>query len=230
MAISAVGTLAKISSNVATLSVSPTTLGDLMVLLTDIGSTTVHATSISGGGVATWTHVVGPFVGTSGTVSQDMWFGAVTTTGAGTVTVTGSAAITGFFNNYSCQQFTGGAGVTWAVDGTQAATKSNTASTTLTYPTLVAAGAGELYYGHCRQAAGTASTSGATAGYTVVLDAGSTPVIYNPSVSGSQSPTSVNGTSVVSNAIGALFTATSATAAPIAQPTNRARLIRASCW
>lgn len=202
-AITSVGTLASTSTfGATTLTVNPTAVGDCLIFVTNIGSTTVHAASVSGGG-CTWTHVVGPLP--SATQSMDMWLGKVTTTGSSSITVTGSAAITGFTNQFMAQQFHGGTSPTWGVDGTQATTKTNTASTTITWPTLVPSGANDLYVGFGASSLGaTASTQ--TAGYTMTL-VGGLPFLYNVSVSTSQTPTCTNASSSTSFTIGALIQA-----------------------
>ncbi|HEY5024731.1 MAG TPA: hypothetical protein VII76_07125, partial [Acidimicrobiales bacterium] len=77
--ISAVGTLASASStSLSTLSVSPQTVGDVFTVFAQrlTGST---LTSISGGGVTTWTKAV-QFSGSVG-ADEEIWYGKITSTG-----------------------------------------------------------------------------------------------------------------------------------------------------
>ena len=77
--ISAVGSLATTAgSGITTRSVDPSSAGDLMVLSADEGLTTVHVSSVSGGGVTTWTKAVA-FDGSVGN-DDELWYGGVTTT------------------------------------------------------------------------------------------------------------------------------------------------------
>jgi hypothetical protein len=181
-------------------------MGDILFVTTHIASATVHIASMTSPNVTTWTHVGGAV---SGTHSVDLWFGVVTDPNAGgTVTMTGSAAITATVNTYTCQVFTaGGQGTTWSVDGSLA-TLSNGASTTITYPTLVPAAGGEMYVGYGIATGTPALTTGATSGYTVAVDGANNAVMYNPGVSGSQSPTTLQTSSAASFSLGALIVAT----------------------
>jgi hypothetical protein len=62
--ISAVGSLATKSGNgTTTLAVSPRQAGDLLVLAVKVSSSSVTASSVSGGGVSTWTKAEGPSTG-----------------------------------------------------------------------------------------------------------------------------------------------------------------------
>lgn len=131
---------------ISTLAVSPTLLGDLMVVYGEVHSATIHYTTLSGGGVATWTPIVGPFVGTSGAYSMNMWMGVVTATGSSTITAATSASISGLTTGLASVEFTlHNSGAIWALDTT--GTQSNSASTTIAFPSLTPAATGELYVG-----------------------------------------------------------------------------------
>ncbi|HVA02983.1 MAG TPA: IPT/TIG domain-containing protein, partial [Acidimicrobiales bacterium] len=69
----------KQGAGLSTLAVSPQTLGDVLVVSAQVGTSTVKLSSLSGGGVATWTKAV-QFAGTVG-FDTEIWFGKVTTTG-----------------------------------------------------------------------------------------------------------------------------------------------------
>lgn len=234
--ISGVGTLTSggFASAKATQAVTTVTLGGLLVLgvwnSTSSGTPTVSA--VSGGGVTTWTQVLTSTQFTTPPATQRgaVWMGQITTTGAGTVTITSSTGSFPGTNGLYLQEFTC-VGVTpstvWAVDGTQTGTKANTtASTSITFPTLTPGGQFRAYIGP-GYAGGTGSITGGTAGYTVQVDSTNhNPFIYNGNVFTAQSPVSIQ-TSSTSEAMGILVTATN----PMPQLTvNRARLTRASHW
>lgn len=215
---------------ISTLAVTPVTVGNLLVVAGGVKSATIHYTTLSGGGVTTWTHLVGPFVGTSGTWSQDMWMGVVTTAGSSTITFSASGALTGLTTGMEAQEFTvNNSAVTWALDTT--GTSSNTASTTLTFPSMTPALSGEIYMGMCASAGGVNANT-QPANYTsiqVPLNFTAQSGLYNPQLgTGAQSPTMTQ-TSGLSWAVGVLIQGT-LPATPVTQPLNRARLIRASCW
>ncbi len=201
MSISAVGALASYTGSfnpgATTLSVNPSAVGDVLVLVTNVGSTTHHATGVSGGGVALWQHVVAQVTFSS---SVDLWFGQITTVGPAIVTVAGPLA--GFVNQFAAQQFTGGS--VWAVDSSHVQVNTH-ASTTIKWPVLVPAGSNELYVGF--GIAGwfiTANTQ--TAGYTLDLVNGNA-FLFDPSVSSSQSPSATIGASTTSWTLAALISA-----------------------
>ena len=79
--ISAVGSLASNAAiGLSTLSVSPQHVGDMLALTTLTWSGSVYPTSISGGGVTTWSKAVDYPVTADGYDAQ-IWYGTVTTTG-----------------------------------------------------------------------------------------------------------------------------------------------------
>jgi hypothetical protein len=189
-----------------TLPVSPTAVGDVLILASNLTSTSLSISSVAGGGVTTWTRIAGNFVGTTNTLS--IWLGVVTTAGAATITVTPSGSIAAVAHRLIAQQFTsaGGAGTTWSVDvaGTG---RNNSSSTTVTYPTVVPGGSNRAYIGY-GQLTSVGLTTGATSGYTVLLDNGSHQMIYSNTVAGSQSPTALQTSAGVSSTLGVTITAT----------------------
>lgn len=213
MTISAVGStvIPTRAVGLVSASVTPANVGDCWILATQIASTTISVASVSGGGVTTWTRLVGPFVALGGNI--DLWLGKITALGASTITISGTN-VTTTNNILMVQEFTNGsgAGTTWAKDGTQSGTITNsTASATGIFPTLTASAAGDMYVGYS-QVSGSANLTGQTSGYTVVKDGGSNPFMWNPSVlSGTQSPT-VSQSSSTSGAIAALVVATASAA------------------
>lgn len=189
-----------------TLPVSPTAVGDVLVLASNLTSTSLSISSVAGGGVTTWTRIAGNFIGTTNTLS--IWLGRVTTAGAATITVTPSGSIAAVTHRMIAQQFTsaGGAGTTWSVD-VAGAGRNNSSSTTVTYPTVVPGGANRAYIGY-GQTTSVGLTTGATSGYTVLLDNGNNQLVYSNTVSGSQSPTAAQTSAGVSSTLGVTITAT----------------------
>lgn len=234
-AIAPVGTPATTSTTAATtLAIATVNVGDLVVVGTWVGSATVHISSLSGGGVTTWTHLLGPSVLSGFAQSMDLWWGVVTSTGSQTITFTGSAALTGLTCGYAARQFTiGGLGSTWTIDGTQTGTKTNVSAALMTFPTLTPGGAGRLYVGsgiHGGFGAGYPLTSGyADATVAQVM---ATPLIYNTSVSTAQSPTATGGNSAASLTDAAIFIGTvpPPTGSKPIMVVNRASLSRSYNW
>lgn len=208
-AITAVGTLTSVvGDGTSTLSVSPAAVGNCFVLAAQVaGGVTVA--SVSGGGAATWTRIAGPF---NGGDDYELWLGPVTSTGASTISVTGSGAITGM--RLAAQEFAGGgAGTLWARDGSQQGGLSNGTSTSVTFATLTPGSASRCYVGSSFvQNSGV--TTGGTAGYTVQLGAFGDPFIYNTSVSTVQSPAAQQDVAGFSITIAALITASSPAVSP----------------
>ncbi len=209
-AISAVGTLTTTSGTGATtISVDPTTAGDMLVVsILDTGTPTV--TALSGGGVTAWTKAVGAGSG----FDDEIWYGKVTTPGTATITATWSGSVASDVTEYSAREFTAGLGAstTWSVDHT--GTQSNTTSSTITYPSLSPSATGELYFGF---ATDNNATGGSTSGFTYANTATNNQVTYNPNVSSPNAyqPTGTQSPSDTSFAEGALFVATVASAGPV---------------
>lgn len=186
---------------------SPATVGNLLVVFGDVHSSTIHFTTLSGGGVTTWTSIVGPFVGTSGVVSSNMWMGVVTTAGAATIVASASGSLSGLATELSVQEFTlHNPAAIWAVDTT--GTLSNAASTTVSFPSLTPANSGEIYVGYVR-ATGSLATTVPTNYMGCFNYFGSTAtsqIIYTSQLgAGAQAPTMTQGTSATSWTIGALI-------------------------
>ena len=169
----------------SSLSVTATAVNDLWVVYVGIGSNTVTCTGVSGGHATGWTNAVANWVDTFG-ITQSLWIGNMTSTGATTITCTFSGSVSGLTVDIDAQPFHSSlSSPSWAVDAV--GHQNNTASTTVTWPTLTpTAGLTDLYWGR----AGTNGTgSSPTSGYTLATDADGNLVIYNPGVSTSQSPT-----------------------------------------
>lgn len=191
-----------------TLSDSPTNLGDVIVLSTQVPAGGVTMSGVSGGGVSTWTKVAAN--NGNGTVNRvEIWMGTVTTTGAGTITVTYSGAQGA--NEVTATEFTASgvtANTTWGVDmsGNQLNT---TSSTTVTYPSLISEGNAEVYYGYA-QVQNSPGTAGSTSGFSyIVTNTQKNVIAYaTPTVSNvAYQPTANQNASGQSNTLGVILTA-----------------------
>ena len=203
--ISAVGsTVSQTGTGITTLNgVNPQHVGDLMVAVDEQNDNTLTATSVSGGGVTTWTRAI-QYVGINEPREYEIWYGVVTSTGSSPIMFTLSGSNAGFVAEYEAQEFTAGlgSGTTWSLDTT--GHQENASSTTVTYPSLTPAGAGELYYGFADMPSTPAA--GSTAGFTYFTTADSNQIAYNPDAgSGSVQPTSTQGSAGASSAVAAFF-------------------------
>lgn len=213
MAITAVGSPATWDAVAATtIPVSPTTVGNALLLTTRIaGAPTI--TAVSGGGVTTWTRVAGPSVDTAFSATHEMWLGTITATGSATITITFSASVAGMVVSLVSFEFAAGAGVTWARDGTQSGFTNTASSTNCNYPSLTATSSGELYYSQCDT--DQPAAAGSTSGFTYVSTGTWRIHAYNLNVSAGAitGPTSTQSPAAPSCAIAVLITASVASGA-----------------
>ena len=153
------------SSGSFSVTVTPTAIGDVMVVLTggQAPSGQVSGMAPSGGGVTTW-NLVTLYAG--GGVFTGIWWGVVTATGSSTLTV--AATFSGADAGLVVQQFHSSTLGAWSADTygqsvlTGAAASGNMESLT---PTNSA----ELYFGVMSQAGSTlTSLSGSSSGFTYV--------------------------------------------------------------
>ena len=176
-------------TGVTTLSVTPANVGDVLVLGVRPFDSAITVSSISGGGVASWSNLSQDTDSTDG-LDLELWMGTVTATGASTITVTFSGSVAADIVELAAQEFSSGlgAGTTWTRDSHGA--QNNGSSTTIGYPPLTPAGAAELYVGYAW--AGTTPTSGSSGGTTWTTVPNTTVFLDNPSVS---NPTTLTPTS-----------------------------------
>lgn len=232
LAISATGSLIQAQSQTArTISITPSAVGNLFTIVIQVESTTTGfaPTAVSGGscvglpGSGGWTQVANTTFSTSTAAVWlcAMYVGVATSTTTANVTVTTTAGST-IWVDLDAQQYTAtgvGTRTAWAFDGSPSSVINSAAATAAIYPTLTPANTNSMYLASCFPA-GRVKATGQTAGYTVVLDVAFNAVVYNPSVSGAQSPTTVNTnsggttTSIKSTTMAALLTATNPSAPP----------------
>ena len=206
MAYSAVGPPAEItgggSANVssAALSVSPTALGDVLVLFagsvgyhntahTDLSTNDQPVSSVSGGGVTTWNKLVAQGVGTNHGTDSEVWWGVITSTGSQTITVDWASSVT--YVVLVAQQFHSSVAATWSA-GTPSL-EATAAYTLESFTSLSASVAGGIYVAARANFSINASTytfsNGAIANYPGSGTIGSVIYAYNLSPgTSSQSP------------------------------------------
>ena len=194
-------------TGVTTLSVSPSTVGDALALSIKVSSSSISVSSISGGGVSSWSKLEG-YTGYSGH-DLELWMGKVTTTGSSTVTVTFSGSVSSTGVELVSQEFASGYGsaTVWAKD--TASGQSNSSSTTVSFPSLTPAGSGELYAGYA--SVSNTGEAGSTSGYTYDTTLDGNLFIFNPDVSSNSAPTGLVSPASTSGTVGALIEASEPT-------------------
>ncbi len=210
--ITAVGSLADAQGNgVGTLSVSPHNVGDALVLTAKISSATATVTSVSGGGVTSWTKMTS--FEDNASHDLEIWVGTVTTAGSSHVSVSYSASVSADSIELTSQEFTAGLGTSsvWTKD--KAAGQNNGSSTTVASPALTPSDTGELYVGYSRSPGQV--LAGTTSGFTYDSTVLGNIFLYDPAVSSAAAPTSTQSPANTSAAVGALITvSSSATSSP----------------
>jgi len=196
------------SSTITTLADSPSYAGDLLVLTVQLPGTGVSVATVSGGGVTTggWSKVNAN--SGDGTVNRvEMWIGKVTTTGAGTITLTYNGTV-GATNEITATEFTANGisiNTAWGVDNS--GVLLNSSSNTVTYPSLTSAGPSELYMGYAQTK--NAGSIGSSPGFTYTLTGQNNVLTYiSPTLAGTPyQPTANEATAGESNTVAALITA-----------------------
>lgn len=180
------------------------TTGDLRVIGTVVHSATINVSTVSGGGVTTWTRAGSVFTASSNR-RLEIWYGTIT--GSGTsVTFTYSSAIGSTTVRNNVQDFRDTNGSTMFQvqdDGSQ----NNASGTTYTMPQLTSINAGELYFGHGH--VGNTATAGSTTGFTYTIDANGNPRCYHPNLAAATNyqPTGPHSAASTSHFIAAIFAA-----------------------
>jgi hypothetical protein len=204
------------------LSVSPTTIGDLLAVFivgSSTATTTVLPTSLSGGGVTTWTEAPNTTVSlTSPTRVGVWWYGVVTATGSATVNLSGTSGSWSSSDRISAIEFTAGSGYTWSIDGSQSNGQSNQSTNPPSSPPFSPSGSGELAL-YAWQGTSVGDIPGKTTGYDYLDFSGVTgqEFAYNLSVGTATQPT-LGALSTTYLVAGILFIATKATTSPPPPP------------
>jgi RHS repeat-associated protein len=185
LTISRVGNLA--TGTGTTLADDPQATGDLMVLtVTTNNSTPPTVSSVSGGGVASWS-LDKRLTDTEGSgYDAEIWSGVVTATGQSTITITVGGYSNG--NDLSAQELSAGAGATWDVASSGALASQGTP---WDYPALSATASTELYYGFAVTNNNSWNTleGGGTTGFTYVSGPGGDLIAYGTGAPGTLQPT-----------------------------------------
>jgi RHS repeat-associated protein len=194
------GLASDMGTGATTLPVSPEAVGDVLVLAVGVFGDATTVTSLSGGGVTSWTRL--EQYADSSSDDVELWMGKVTTAGSSTITAAFSASVAGHFVDIDAQEFANfGSATTWTKD--TAGGSGSSGSTTVSYPSLTPATSGELYIGFA-PAYGSVG-SGSTPGFTYVPDPGDNMVVYDPVVSSTVAPTAPQAPSSAYGAVGALI-------------------------
>ena len=145
--------------------------------------------------------------------------GVVSASGASTITVAFTGSHSG--DELMAQEYSAGAGATWST-GATGSTSSSTS--TVTFPSLTPAGAGELYLGFAQVDGG--GEAGSTPGFSYTITSAEASVLcWDTNVSATTSPTATQ-TATGSDSVGALFAAsgggggTTTTTAPTTTTTS----------
>lgn len=155
----------------STLGFTAVTSGDVVVASVLMwGTTTITPTSITGGGVSTWS-TLATYTSVNGQNSNGaVYLGTVSTPGSTLATVATSAN-GGTYVFTVLQEFSATNGAELDVAGHVDTSGTNA------FPVLTPAEAGELYFGYCLDTGD--AIAGSTAGYTYKLDVYDNPVVYN---------------------------------------------------
>jgi len=196
------------ANNTTSVTVAPSTIGDEMVMTTQIPTSGVTVTNVSGGGVTNWNKVIAN--AGNGTVNRvEMWVGTVTSIGSTSLTVTYSSSPGA--NEITATEFTAAgvnASTSWGIESS-AAQLNSTSSTTVTYPNATAVNGSELYIGYA-QVQNPPATSGSTSGFSYIQTSTQHNMLtYNTSLSANASyqPTATQNSTGQSNTIEAVLTA-----------------------
>jgi hypothetical protein len=201
--IASVGSLSfKAGTDTTTLAVTPQHVGDLEVL-TIKADANVTVTSISGGGVSSWTKAEG-YTGYAGH-DLEIWTGAVTSSGAATITAAFSGSVASDYTGMASQEFSASSGTsaTWAVD--TGGGISNASSSTVTFPKLTPSGTGELYFSYA--AVANNASAGTASGFSYSPTSDGDVATYDTSVSAAVQPTATQNPAGASGAIAVLLSA-----------------------
>ena len=197
-------------SGALTLSVTPVTTGDILVLAFQAGATALSS-SVSGGGVTTWSNATG-YLDTTNQQLVEIWWGPVTATGAATITVTNSSA-TGF-NRLEAREFSSSPSGTWSVTTANPSSATSGSSptgtgTAVSYPSLTGSG---LCVDHADSVFG-GMTGGSTTGFTYDNNNSHQEIAWNLAAT-NPAPTSTQTNTGAYEAVSALFNTAAAGGTP----------------
>jgi hypothetical protein len=177
----AAGSLIK-SVSTSAFSLTPSGVGDLIIIeIITYDTTVITASGLSSSNV-TWTLLGSPVTGSVNAGTAQVFAGNVTSATPATVTITWSGGTPSAHVNTCGQEFSTTTGA-WTLD-TQGYIDS---AGTAVWASLTPAAAGELYFGYALDA--TAATAGSTPGYTYQNDNNGNGIAYDPAcTSSAQAP------------------------------------------
>lgn len=212
MAITAVGVYAGgNATGLTTFNVTTSQVGDVILMTTGVGSSTVLCTGVSGGGCV-WRRIIPPTFDAPTIVEVDLWMGVVVTPGTAAVTLSFTASVAAIPIYVHLQQFRSdyGANTVWGVESI--ASSDHATSNSLVFDTLTpgAEAVAKMYYAMCWPAQ-TNAVVGSTSGITYALSTDGLGRIeaYNLTPSGAQSPTATITTTSRYVSVAAIITARS---------------------
>lgn len=188
---------------ITTLTVLTPTVGYFRCFITSINTTTAIST-VSGGGVGTWSNAVINSDSTNA-FRVELWYGTVTSTSASptTITVTWAASVSAAEIEFVSQMYSSNLkSPSWLLE--VAGTSKSTSATALAYPTLAPLYGSALYFGYVIVA--NTGSAGSTSGFTYLVTPSFTNVVcYNAAVTASASPTASQSPAGSYDTVGAVF-------------------------
>jgi len=171
------------ADGLSTLSVSPHTIGDLMMFVYDNGGTGNIPTNVSGGDVTSW-----HFVKNATNQDQYIYEGTVTSTGTNNIMVTYSGGSPTGWGEMTAQEFSSAYGMNTAWNVVAAGTDYGT-TTSVPFPGLTTTQAGQLYWGYAGVGGQlqTTPTSGCPTSFSCVSTAANDFTIYDASTTANMS-------------------------------------------
>ena len=153
-----------VAPGVTSLTVNPQHVGDLLILESQIHSTTTTVTGVTGTGTGTWALAQRYVDTTNGVITEEIWWAVATATGSTTINVAYSASVAALTPELVADSFVP-ASVTpvWSVVAGNGA--AGTANSTITFPSLKSGtSANQLYWGYVESTGSAAA--GSTSGFT----------------------------------------------------------------
>jgi hypothetical protein len=195
-------------TGITSVSIAPTTVGHLLVLVV-LGISGITVNGITGGGVTTWTRAVNPSTPFTG-VDLEIWTGIVTSVGTSTVTVNYASSVSADYTGVAAWEFSASSGTATAWNIGSNGSQSEGSSTSLTFPNLTPSGPGQLYFGYA-VTQDTTGVAGSTAGYTYKVMSDGDVAAYNTNVSTTTMPAATATPAGASGSAGVIIYATSST-------------------
>lgn len=177
--------LSSLTGNNTNFTVTAGTTNDLRVFCCIIGDDTSGVSSLSGGGVTTWTHAGATFQDSANNNAFDIWYGTITSAGT-SLTVNFSSSISSTpVDLYQLDFRSSNSGsLSWITEGYNSISSTGTATN---FPNVSSVNAQELYVGFLfdENTGAIGSTSGFV--YPTPLPGNQSPYCYNLNLSGGTS-------------------------------------------